>query len=42
MARVITETKRTRNINIRPVKVASNEPTVKRAKINNEKSTKRN
>lgn len=42
MAKIVTETKRTRNITIKPVKVASNEPTVKRAKITNEKSTKRN
>ena len=42
MAKITTETKRTRKITIEPVKVASNEPTVKRAKITNEKSTKRN
>lgn len=35
-------TERTRTIKATPVKVASNEPTVKRAKITNEKSTKRN
>lgn len=43
MASVIhTETKKTRTIKSTPMKVASNEPTVKRTKISNEKSTKRN
>lgn len=37
-----TSTTRTRTFKSTPMKVASNEPTVKRAKINNEKSTKRN
>lgn len=35
-------TERTRTFKSTPMKVASNEPTVKRTKINNEKSTKRN
>ena len=43
MATIIhTETKKTRTFKSTPIKVASNEPTVKRTKINNEKSTKRN
>lgn len=37
-----TRIEKTRTIKSTPVKVASNEPTIKRAKINNEKSTKRN